>query len=138
MVTFVPVSPRAAAHLRLRVVVLSAVRGLAGAAGVLKDLLRVWTTAEAVLHRIFVKRTYTVTEAQSQLPKLIRSAEKGDAVTIRRHNETVAYVLSRARMEAIVETLEVLGNPVAMRAIRAYEAGKTKLFPVSVLDDDDE
>jgi antitoxin YefM len=84
-----------------------------------------------------VKRTYTVSEAQSQLPKLIHAAEKGDAVTIRRHNETVAYVLSRERMEAIVETLELLGNPAAMKAIRAYKAGKAKLFPVSVLDDDE-
>lgn len=90
-----------------------------------------------MLHRFTLKRTYTVSEAQSQLPKLIRAAEQGEPVTIRRHNETVAYLLSRERMEAIVETLEVLGNRAAMQAIRAYRAGKTKRLPVSALDDEE-
>jgi prevent-host-death family protein len=84
-----------------------------------------------------MKSTYTVSEAQSRLPKLLKEAEAGEAVCIRRHNEPVAFLLSRERMEAIVETLEILGNPDAMRAIRDYRAGKTKLVPLSVLDQDD-
>jgi hypothetical protein len=41
-------------------------------------------------------------------------------------------------MEAIVETLEILGNPEAMRAIQRYQAGKTKFLPLSALEDEDE
>jgi hypothetical protein len=38
-------------------------------------------------------------------------------------------------MEAILETLEIMANPKAMRAIRGYEAGQTRFKDVSCLDD---
>jgi tRNA (guanine37-N1)-methyltransferase len=41
----------------------------------------------------------------------------GGAVLITRHDETVAYVVSKRRMDAIVETLELLANPVARKAL---------------------
>jgi antitoxin YefM len=78
-----------------------------------------------------------VTEAQTQLPRLIRQAEQGDAVRIRRRNDTVAYLVSRERMEAIVETMELLANPDAVRAIAAHRAGKTKFLPLSALAGDE-
>ena len=81
--------------------------------------------------------TYSVTEAQTQLPRLIRQAEEGQPVRIRRHNDTVAYLVSRQRMEAIVETMELLANPDAMKAIAAHRAGKTKLLGISALDADE-
>jgi hypothetical protein len=37
-------------------------------------------------------------------------------------------------MEAIVESMEILANPKAMRAIRDYEKGLTKFQPLSALD----
>lgn len=80
--------------------------------------------------------TYSVTEAQTQLPRLIRQAEKGEPVRIRRRNETVAYLVSRERMEAIVETIELLANPGAMKAIAAHRVGRTKMLPLSKLDDE--
>ncbi len=85
-----------------------------------------------------MKSTYSVSEAQSRLPQLLKAAQKGEPVVIRRHNETIAYLLSRERMEAIVETLEILGNPDAVRAIRAHKAGKTKFVSLASLDDKDE
>lgn len=84
-----------------------------------------------------MKSTYTVSEAQSRLPRLLKNAEKGESIAIRRHNETVAYLLSRERMEAIVETLEILANPNAMRAIRSHRAGKTKFFGMKALEKKD-
>ena len=48
-------------------------------------------------------------------------------------DETVAYLVSRRRMEAIAETLELLANPEAMKAIRAHQVGKMKFFPLSSL-----
>ncbi len=52
-----------------------------------------------------------------------------------RNGRTVAYIISRDRMEAIIETLEILGNREAMRAISDYQAGKVKMRDVSVLDE---
>jgi hypothetical protein len=31
--------------------------------------------------------------------------------------------------------MEILANPEAMKAIRDYESGKTKFYPLSVLDE---
>jgi prevent-host-death family protein len=85
-----------------------------------------------------MRSTYSVTQAQSQLPSLIRKAEDGEAVKILRHNETVAYLISRERMEAIVETMEFLSNPEAMKAIAAHRAGKVKFLSLAALGDDHE
>ena len=66
---------------------------------------------------------------------MIKKAEEGESIHIRRREETVAMLISRERMEAIVETMEVLANPGAMRAVAAHRAGRTKLVPLSALDD---
>ena len=60
---------------------------------------------------------------------------KRGAIAITRHDETVACVVSRERMEAIVETMEVLANPDAMRALRLYERGRTSFHSVEDLGD---
>ncbi len=80
--------------------------------------------------------TYSISDAQSQLPRLIREAERGGAVTINRHGDTVAYLVSRDRMEAIVETLEILSNPRAMTAITDHRRGKLRFKPLSSLAGD--
>lgn len=83
---------------------------------------------------IIMKDTYSVAEAQSKLPSLLRAAEGGEPVRIRRRETTVAYVVSRDRMEAIAETLEILANPTAMKAIGQHGRGKLKMHPLSALD----
>lgn len=80
------------------------------------------------------KDTYSVTAAQSQLPRLIREAEKGRPIAISRRDQTVAYILSQERLEAIVETMEILANPAARRAIGDHRARKRLFFPLSALD----
>jgi len=45
-----------------------------------------------------------VTQAQRALPRLVREAEDGAVVGIARRDETVAYLLSRDHLEAIVES----------------------------------
>lgn len=52
---------------------------------------------------------------------------------ILRHDAIVAYLVSRQRMEAIVETLELLSNPAAVKAIGEHKEGKTKFASLSVL-----
>jgi len=78
--------------------------------------------------------TYSVTEAQTNLPRLLKDAAD-NSIAIRRRDKTVAYLVSSERMEAIAETLEILANPDAMKAIRAHRAGKMKFFPLSSLDE---
>jgi prevent-host-death family protein len=79
--------------------------------------------------------TYSVTQAQSQLSKLIRQTESGEPVRICRREKTVAFLISRQRMEAIVETIEILANPEAMKAISDHRAGRTRFLALSALDE---
>ena len=56
-------------------------------------------------------------------------------IAITRHEETVAFLLSRERMEAIVETLELLSNPDALKAIETARRAKGRYYPLAALDD---
>lgn len=81
-----------------------------------------------------VSSTYSVTEAQTNLPRLLKDAAH-HSIAIRRRDKTVAYLVSWEKMEAIAETLELLANPKAMKTIRAHQGGKLKFFPLSSLDE---
>jgi antitoxin YefM len=80
-----------------------------------------------------VKTTFDVAEAQARLPKLVRAKQ---TLSLRQANETVAFLVPRERMEALLETMEVLANPQAMRAIRRDRSGKGRYLPLSALDED--
>jgi prevent-host-death family protein len=80
-----------------------------------------------------MKKAYTIKEAQRNLAAMVRTAERGELTTITRHNHPVAYVIGAERMGAIAETMEILANPDAMRAIRAAESGKGKSIPAEDL-----
>ena len=84
-----------------------------------------------------MRSTYSVSEAQAQLPMLLKRAEN-DLIVITRRDKTVAYLVSAQRMEAIVETLEIMADPEAMKALRCARGGKGKYYPVTVLDEPDE
>jgi len=91
-----------------------------------------------VLGRLIMDSTYSVTQAQTNLPRLIKEAAEEGSIAITRHEETVAYLISRGRMDAIMETLELLGNAAAMKALRNYEVGKTKFLPLAALNGDED
>jgi antitoxin YefM len=78
--------------------------------------------------------TYSVTEAQAGLPSILREAEE-QPVIITRRDKAVGYLLSPERFEAILETMEIMSNPLAMQAIRDHKSGKTKFMPLDVLDE---
>jgi prevent-host-death family protein len=82
------------------------------------------------------RSTYSVTQAQSALPRLLREAGEGELVGITRRDETVAYLVSRDHLEAIVETMELLANPRARKAVADHRRGKTRFLPLRALDDD--
>ena len=78
--------------------------------------------------------TYSITEAQAKFPALVREAAE-HPVVITRRDKVVGYLLSPERFEAILETMEILANPEAMKAIRDAEEGKTKYHQISILDE---
>jgi PHD/YefM family antitoxin component YafN of YafNO toxin-antitoxin module len=80
--------------------------------------------------------TLEIAKAKRDLPRLVRGLKKSGSLAISNRGRTVAYLISRDRVEAMLETMEIMGNPPAMKAIRDYEAGKTKFHPVEVLDED--
>jgi prevent-host-death family protein len=71
-----------------------------------------------------MKKAYTIKEAQRNIATMVRTAERGELTTITRHDHPVAYVIGAERLGAIAETMEILANPDAMRAIRAAEAAR--------------
>ena len=81
-----------------------------------------------------MRPTYSVSEAQAQLPTLLKRAEN-EVIVITRRDKTVAYLVSAQRMEAIVETLELMADPEAMKAVRRAREHKVKYYPLTVLDE---
>jgi hypothetical protein len=87
-----------------------------------------------VCYPLGMKTTLSVTEAQRKLLRLVASKE---TITLRQREETVAFIVPRERMEALLETMEIMANPAAMRAIRRDQCGKGKYLPLSVLDENE-
>lgn len=77
--------------------------------------------------------TYSITQAQAKFPAVVREASER-TVAITRRDKVVGYLLSPERFEAMLETMEILANPEAMKAIRDSESGRTKYVPLSALD----
>ena len=71
--------------------------------------------------------TVSISELQDQAPQVVKQAERNGSVAVCRHGRTVAFVVSRERMEAILETLEIMADKDAMKAIRDFESGRVKL-----------
>jgi prevent-host-death family protein len=82
-----------------------------------------------------MKSTYTIKEAQQDIAKMVRSVETGRLVTITRHEKPVAYVISPERFKEILETMEILADPEAVKAIRDAQASKTKFIDLEDLPD---
>jgi PHD/YefM family antitoxin component YafN of YafNO toxin-antitoxin module len=81
-----------------------------------------------------MKSTVTTTEAQATLPRLLKQLPKQKSVTITNHGRIAGFLVSKERMEAIIETMEILANPIAMQAIRDYEAGAIKGKEIACLE----
>ncbi len=71
-----------------------------------------------------------VTEAQAKLSKLIQQ----DSFAISRHGKIVGVYLSRDRIEALVETMELLSNSEFVKELKDYESGRMKFYDAAELD----
>ena len=84
-----------------------------------------------------MKTVVTAAEAKTHFSRLLRDVEAGETIAISKRDETVAFLVPRARLEALAETLEILSNPAAMKAVRKHQAGKLSFHPLSALDEDE-
>jgi PHD/YefM family antitoxin component YafN of YafNO toxin-antitoxin module len=66
---------------------------------------------------------------------MVNEAQSGVVATITKRDETVAYVIGKDRMSALVETMEILADPAAMKAIRDNEAGRLKSRSIDEIPD---
>jgi len=73
-----------------------------------------------------------ITQAQSQLPKLCRGAKR---ILITKRDKPISVLLPIEDYEAMMETMDLLSNPRAMKILRAAKAGK---LSYKKLDLDDE
>ena len=73
-----------------------------------------------------------VTQAQQQLPRLI----KRDSFAISRHGKIVGFYLSKDRIEALIETMELAGNPEFLKTLEEAKSGKAKQYPIEDLDEE--
>jgi len=73
-----------------------------------------------------------VHKAQQQLPKLCRS---GKAYLITNRDQPTAVLLSIDDYEALMETMDVLSNPKAMKVLRNARAGKLKYKALNLSDE---
>ena len=64
---------------------------------------------------------------------MVRVAERGSLATITRHQKPVAYVLSPGRLSELLETMEILADARAMKAVRDAEAGRGKVYDAEEL-----
>ena len=66
----------------------------------------------------------------------MRETERRGMLAVTRDGRVEAFLVSRDRVMAMIETMELLSNPKAMKAMRDFESGKARMHPVSVLDED--
>jgi PHD/YefM family antitoxin component YafN of YafNO toxin-antitoxin module len=68
--------------------------------------------------------TVTISELQGQTPKIIRDTERRGFTSVTRHGKIVAVMMSKERMEAMIETMELMNNVEFMDVLEDYKAGK--------------
>ena len=80
------------------------------------------------------RSTVTAVELQLHTPKILREAGRRGMLAVTEKGHVTAFLVSRDRVMAMIETMEILSNPEAMKAIRDFEAGKGKFYSVDELD----
>jgi hypothetical protein len=71
-----------------------------------------------------------VRQARAKLNKLIEQ----DCFAISRRGKIAGVYLSRRRIEALVETMELLEDAKFVKTLEGYESDRTKFYEVDALD----
>jgi len=81
-----------------------------------------------------VADSYSIKTAQQRFSAVVQEAAD-HPVTITKQGKAVAVMMSIERMEAIAETMEILADPAAMKAMRDHREGRGVYHDVSKLDE---
>jgi len=76
--------------------------------------------------------TYTVRETQANLSKLCNSKKR---FVIANRHQPVYVALPIDEFDALLETMELLAKPAAMKTLRAAKAGKLKYKTLDLNDE---
>jgi prevent-host-death family protein len=71
-----------------------------------------------------MKHIASIAQLQAGLSKFIKRAETDGIVPVSRNGRTVAFLVSREKMAALLETMELQKNAELMAIIRDHKAGK--------------
>jgi prevent-host-death family protein len=71
-----------------------------------------------------MKNIASVAELQAGLSKFIKRAETDGIVPVSRNGRTVAFLVSRDKMAALLETMELQQNSELMALVKLDRAGK--------------
>ncbi len=78
------------------------------------------------------KVTYTVSEAQANLPGLCRT---GRRFVISRRDKPVYVAMPLEDYDALLETMELLSDPTAMKTLRSAKAGRLAYKELNLADE---
>jgi antitoxin (DNA-binding transcriptional repressor) of toxin-antitoxin stability system len=82
-----------------------------------------------------VDSTITISRLNQNGSAAVQRARKFGQVAITEHGKTVAFILSAEKVEALLDTMEILADPHAMKAIKDYQAGRLPMKDAECLDD---
>ncbi|MFN3410202.1 MAG: hypothetical protein ACK45B_14495 [Limisphaerales bacterium] len=77
-----------------------------------------------------MKTIATVQDLQADTPGIIEQAELEGLIPISQNGRTVAFVISKAKLGAILETMELQQHAELMALVREDQAGRVKFTEV--------
>ena len=80
-----------------------------------------------------MKSAFNISKGPASLRALCRRKK---ITPITKNGTVVAFVVPCARMEQLLEQMEILANPAAVRAISRAKAGKGRDHDLSAIDED--
>ena len=86
----------------------------------------------STIYNFMSKVTYTVSEAQANLPGLCRT---GRRFVISRRDKPVYVAMPLEDYDALLETMELLSNPKAVATLRAAKAGRLAYKELDLADE---
>jgi PHD/YefM family antitoxin component YafN of YafNO toxin-antitoxin module len=86
----------------------------------------------SIIYNFVKKLTYTISEAQANLPGLCRSRRR---FVISRRDKPVYVAMPLEDYDALLETMEILSNPRAMTTLRAARAGRLAYKELDLADE---
>lgn len=82
------------------------------------------------IHTLDMSSTASISALQDDASGVVRQAEAEGIVPISRNGRTVAFVVSREKFSALLETMELQKNSELMGLVRQDKAGKVRFSPV--------